>query len=63
MYVGEETCVVIVLVELEVVEEIKERDTRQTCVNPAARLERHIWQTHRTNVSNSKEGPSPRFKD
>jgi hypothetical protein len=52
--------VVSVLIELEVVEEIKQRDTRQICVNPVARLKRNIWQT---NVSNSKGEPSPRLKE
>jgi hypothetical protein len=63
MYVVEETCVVSVFVELEVVEEIKQRDTRQICANLVASLVRHIWQAFRTNVSNSKVVPSPRLKD
>jgi hypothetical protein len=45
--------VVSVLVEQEdvvVVEEVKQRDMRWTCVNPVERLERHIWQMPRTNV-------------
>jgi len=53
-------CVVSLLIELEVVEKIKQRETRQICINPVARLKCHIWQT---NVTNSKGEPSPRLME
>jgi hypothetical protein len=46
-----------VLVEYEVVEDEKQRETLQTCVIPVESWKRHIWQTHRTSVSKSKVEP------